>query len=163
MEPYIPPKRKAVLGLAALCAGLVAAFLLLLVHGLRAPRPINAADYPEPVPAGLVWDLTACERADGMLTVEGWACVYEQRFEAVDIRAALLGADGAGWVLPTVLREDAAAKQAIGDVVFGEYGGFTSRCAEKSLPAGKYEVCIAYRCNGHDTLVPTGAFVEVAP
>ena len=163
MEPYIPPKRRAVLGLAALCAAVVALFLLLLVHGLRAPRPIRAEDYPEPVPADLLWDITACERAGGMLTVEGWACVRQQRFEAVDIRAAVLAADGAGWTLPTVLREDAAAKQAIGDVVFGEYGGFTSRCAEKALPAGSYELCIAYRCNGHDTLVRTGIFVEVGP
>ena len=94
---------------------------------------------------------------------QGWACVRQQRFEAVDIRAAVLAGDGAGWTLPTVLREDAAAKQAIGDVVFGEYGGFTSRCAEKALPAGSYELCIAYRCNGHDTLVRTGIFVEVGP
>ena len=61
MEPYIPPKRRAVLGLAALCAAVVALFLLLLVHGLRAPRPIRAEDYPEPVPADLpVNGRTAC-------------------------------------------------------------------------------------------------------
>ena len=35
MEPYIPPKRRAVLGLAALCAAVVALFLLLLFQQRR--------------------------------------------------------------------------------------------------------------------------------
>lgn len=160
---YVPPRRRALAALAALCAAVCLGFAAVLVYSLRTPRALDAADYPDAVPAALRWDITRCEEADGLVTVEGWALVAGERFESVDIRPALVAGDGTGVLLPAYLREDEAARQAAGDVVFGEYGGFTGRCAAGRLAAGRYEVCIAYRCNGLAALVHTGQMLEVGP
>lgn len=161
-QSYAPPRRGVLWALAALCAAVCLGFLAVLVYSLRTPRAVNEADYPDPVPTAMRWDIAAA-CSDGFLTVEGWVCVEDDRFESVDIRPALLSADGAGWTLPTWLREDENARLAAGDAVFGEYGGFTGRCHTKRLPAGTYELCIAYRCNGLSAMIHTGQSVEVAP
>ncbi len=161
-EGYIPPKKGVLPGLAAVCAAICLGFVAVLIASLRAPQAVSAADYPDPVPAALRWQLSASGVSGGMVTVEGWALVEGERFESVDIRPVLWDAAGqAGWALPTYLREDEAARAAAGKVVFGEYGGFTGRCAVRALPAGSYEVCIAYCCNGIRTLVHTGQTLEV--
>ena len=45
-----------------------------------------------------------------------------------------------------------------------QYGGFSARAKASGLehPVEEYEICIAYRNDGHNALVHTGRRVEVA-
>lgn len=158
---YSPPRRTVLLGLAAACAALCLGFVVVLVVSLRAPAAVVQTDYSDATPEAMRWEISGIDQSGDTLAILGWACVENERFESVDIRPALMGRDGKGWMLPTVLREDETARQAAGDVVFGEYGGFTGRCDMGSIPPGSYEVCIAYDCNGLRTLIHTGRTVEV--
>lgn len=164
MQQFVPAKKRVVIFLCALAICGVAAFTLLWSHGLRAVRALDPAQYTEPAPAGFVFD-AVCTRQDGLLRVDGYAAVEGERFESVDTRVVLYHAgDDAYVLLPTQMVESEAAQQAT-DLPLAQYGGFAALAQESRLehPVGEYEICLAYRNDGHNALVHTGRSAEVSP
>lgn len=157
ITPGAPARRRTLLALAAVCAAVVLGFTALLTLTLRLPRRFSPAGCETRPPENFLYDLT-WRQEDGRIVLQGWACVREDRFKNVDIRAVVRTADGAYYTLPTVLREDETAKSAIGGVPFGEYGGFTAFLAGR-LARQPVTCYILYRCNGYDLLVDTGVSV----
>ena len=133
----------------------------LVGRALTAPKAIRVADYAEPVPSTfrMKADVT---QADGMLLVDGYACIEGERFEHIDTFVALYpGTGGTALRLPTKMVLSEEAYEAGGRLAIGQLGGFTARIREEALPAGEYSVYIAYRTDGHDILADTGRKVQV--
>lgn len=163
MQQFVPAKKRVVVFLCALAVCGVAAFTLLWSWGLRAVRVLDPAEYTQQAPAGFVFD-TACSLRDGVLCVDGYAAVEGERFESVDTRVVLYHAEDDTYILlSTQMVESEAARQATG-LPLAQYGGFSARAKASGLehPAEEYEICIAYRNDGHNALVHTGRRVEVA-
>ena len=96
--------------------------------------------------------------------MDGYAAVEGERFESVDTRVVLYHAEDDTYILlPTQMVESEAARQATG-LPLAQYGGFSARAKASGLehPVEEYEICIAYRNDGHNALVHTGRRVEVA-
>lgn len=155
--PAAPARRGTFLALAAVCAAVVLGFTVLLTLSLRLPRRFSPAGCETQPPPGFLYELS-WRREAGRTVLEGWACVKEDRFQNVDIRAVVRTAEGEYYLLPTVLREDEAAKAAIGDVPFGEYGGFTAYLSGRAA-RGPVTCYLLYRCNGYDLLAETGVSI----
>ena len=99
---------------------------------------------------------------DGMLSVDGYACIEGERFEHIDTFVALYpGTGGTALRLPTKMVLSEEAYVAGGSLAIGQLGGFTARIREQALPAGEYSVYIAYRTDGHNILADTGRKVQV--
>lgn len=162
MQQFIPAKTRVVVFLCVLAACGVAAFTLLWSVGLRSPKPLDPADYTEEAPAGFLFDVS-CSLQDELIQLEGYAAVEGERFESVDTRVALYhSGDDAYLLLPTQMKASEAARKATG-LPLAEYGGFLALVKQSQLdhPLGEYEICIAYRNDGHNALVHTGRSVEV--
>lgn len=157
-----PKAKKSVFAALACAAALAVGLLCALVsRALTAPKAIRVADYAEPVPSTfrMKADVT---RADGMLLVDGYACIEGERFEHIDTFVALYsGTGGTALRLPTKMVLSEEAYEAGGGLAIGQMGGFTARIREGALPAGEYGVYIAYRTDGHGILADTGRKVKV--
>lgn len=84
-----PKAKKSVFAALACAAALAVGLLCALVsRALTAPKAIRVADYAEPVPSTfrMKADVT---QADGMLLVDGYACIEGERFEHIDTFVAL--------------------------------------------------------------------------
>ncbi len=60
--------------------------------------------------------------------------------------------------------EQAAFESSLKEKTWGEsYGGFEARIPLKTLEAAPshYELCVAWRSNGHNALIHTGQMLEV--
>lgn len=162
MQQFVPARKGVVVFLCALAVCGVALFTLVWSAGLRTPKTLDPADYTETAPDGFLFD-AACTLQDGLLCIDGYAAVKDERFESVDTRVALYhpGTDSY-LLLPTQMQESEAARQATG-LPLAEYGGFAARvkAADLKYPAAEYEICIAYRNDGHNALVHTGRSAEV--
>ena len=97
-----PKAKKSVFAALACAAALAVGLLCALVsRALTAPKAIRVADYAEPVPSTfrMKADVT---QADGMLLVDGYACIEGERFEHIDTFVALYsGTGGTALRLPT--------------------------------------------------------------
>ena len=107
------PKAKRSVFAALACAAALAVGLLCLLVGraLTAPRTIRLEDYAEPVPEAFRMKADITQK-DGMLSVDGYACIEGERFEHIDTFVALYpGTGGTALRLPTkmVLSEEAEA------------------------------------------------------
>jgi len=105
------PKAKRSVFAALACAAALAVGLLCLLVGraLTAPRTIRLEDYAEPVPEAFRMKADITQK-DGMLSVDGYACIEGERFEHIDTFVALYpGTGGTALRLPTkmVLSEEA--------------------------------------------------------
>ena len=157
------PKAKRSVFAALACAAALAVGLLCLRVGraLTAPRTIRLVDYAEPVPEAFRMKADITQK-DGMLSVDGYACIEGERFEHIDTFVALYpGTGGAALRLPTKMVLSEEAYVAGGSLAIGQLGGFTARIREQALPAGEYSVYIAYRTDGHNILADTGRKVQV--
>ena len=162
-DGFVPARPRVVLALAVLVLAGMAGFCLALYHSLTAVRPVDPADYPGAAPEGFRWE-AAVSREDGRAVFTGWACVEGEPFPDVDIRVVLYHAEDDTYILlPTQMVESEAARQATG-LPLAQYGGFSARAKASGLehPVEEYEICIAYRNDGHNALVHTGRRVEVA-
>ena len=68
------------------------------------------------------------------------------------------------WMVPTAMDEQAAFDSELVEKTWGEsYGGFEARLPLSALDAdpSQYELCVAWRSNGHNALVHTGQMLEV--
>ena len=152
------PKAKRSVFAALACAAALAVGLLCLLVGraLTAPRTIRLEDYAEPVPEAFRMKADITQK-DGMLSVDGYACIEGERFEHIDTFVALYpGTGGTALRLPTKMVLSEEAYVAGGSLAIGQLGGFTARIREQALPAGEYSVYIAYRTDGHNILAATG-------
>ena len=163
MQQFVPAQKRVVVFLCALAVCGVAVFTLLWSAGLRTPKTLDPAEYTESAPEGFLFDVT-CTLQDGLLCVDGYAAVENERFESVDTRAVLYHSGTNSYLLlPTQMQSSEAARQATG-LPLAEYGGFAARVKASKLeyPLAEYEICIAYRNDGHNALVHTGRSAEVA-
>lgn len=163
MEEYQPPRGR-VLGLLALAAALgVLVFSLLLWFQLRTVRPLDPADYPETLP-----DFTFsanCTQVGNHLELTGRMGVRGEWYTSFDGRIVLyLAETDTYWMVPTAMDEQAAFDSELVEKTWGEsYGGFEARLPLSALDAdpSQYELCVAWRSNGHNALVHTGQILEV--
>lgn len=163
MEDYQPPRCR-VLGMLALIAALgVIGFSLLLWFQLRAVRPLDPADYPETLP-GFTFS-ASCTQEGNHLELTGRMGVRGERYTSFDGRIVLyLASADAYWTVPTMMDEQAAFDSDLTEKTWGEsYGGFEARIPLSALDAdpSQYELCVAWRSNGHNALVHTGQMLEV--
>ena len=157
------PKAEKRVFVALFCA---AVMVIALVSGMTAkalvlPKTVYMDDYTEPTPDTFRMKAEITQE-NGMLTVDGYACVEGERFEKIDTFIVLYPGQGEkGLRLPTktVLSEEAYV--AGGSLAIGQLGGFTSKVYQKVLPAGEYSVYISYRTDGHNILADTGKKVQV--
>lgn len=156
---YPPPKRWVVVAMLCAAVVLVGVFALLLRHSLRAAVPLNPAEYEQSAPEGFLYDLTSTLQ-NGTVAFEGWACVQGERFESVDTWVVLHHVPSGAYLrVPTVMQlSEEAPPQLDADEIDYARGGFTAFVLLQQLtaPLDEYEVCIAYRSNGHNALVHTG-------
>ena len=97
------PKAKKIVFAALACAAALAVGLLcaLVSWALTAPKTIRVADYAEPVPSTFRMKADVAQ-ADGMLLIDGYACIEGERFEHIDTFVALYsGTGGTALRLPT--------------------------------------------------------------
>lgn len=163
MEDYQPPRCR-VLGMLALIAALgVIGFSLLLWFQLRTVRPLDPADYPETLP-GFTFS-ASCTQEGNHLELTGRMGVRGERYTSFDGRIVLyLASADAYWTVPTMMDEQAAFDSDLTEKTWGEsYGGFEARIPLSALDAdpSQYELCVAWRSNGHNALVHTGQMLEV--
>ena len=162
MQQFIPAQKRVVIFLCVLAVCGVLGFTLLWSAGLRTPKVVDPSDYTEDMPSGFLFDVE-CTSQDGLLCVDGYAAVEGERFESVDTRVILYHAGDESYLLiPTQMQKSEAARQAT-NLPLAEYGGFAARVKLSHLahPTEEYEICIAYRNDGHNALVRTGCSAEV--
>lgn len=160
-------KAKTGVVMAALAGGLcfVLLFCGVLRYTMRSPSALNPAGYEVSegaVPEGFRYEAQVAA-GEGALQIRGWACVVGERILSVDNWVVLYdGAAGRYLRLPTTMELDEAATAAVGDGIEYARAGFTSLTPLKALDAGGvYELCFAYRSNGHNLLVHTGQEVAL--
>ena len=113
----IPPGMGLLLGFGGSAVGIlrtVGLLCLLVGRALTAPRTIRLEDYAEPVPEAFRMKADITQK-DGMLSVDGYACIEGERFEHIDTFVALYpGTGGTALRLPTkmVLSEEAYVAEA---------------------------------------------------
>lgn len=159
---FIPAKKDVALALLCFAALVIVLFTGVLRYTLRTAFVLDASAYPEPAPANFTYHCTL-GRSGGAITLKGWACVAGERFTAVDCWAVLYDAAQDTYLrIPTNMELAPDATRAIDDGINYSFGGFTAFVQEKQLqtPFSAYEICFAYRSNGHNALVHTGQMLE---
>ncbi|MEG1381408.1 MAG: hypothetical protein RSC73_04105 [Ruthenibacterium sp.] len=163
MNTWKPVKKELVIVLCAVMVLGIFLFAALLCGSLRREKSLNPQDYTEAAPEKFTYHVTATP-AGKSIEYSGYACVIGERFETVDLRVVLYHAASESYLcLPTemVLRTDAT--EEIADGINYSFGGFSAFVRNKSLesPPQEYEICFAYRVNGHNALIHTGQTAEV--
>lgn len=158
---FVPARKRVIAALLALVFIVVVVFTLLLRHTMRSAVPLRTAAFDVRVPAGFAYACSFTNDGEA-LRANGWACIAGEGIRTVDNWVVLYDAEqNTYWRLPTAMVIDEAATASIADG--GEYGraGFTALVALGGLEKGPaaYELCFAYRSNGHNLLVHTGQTV----
>lgn len=157
------PKAKKHVFAALFCAAMLVIALVggMTARALTMPKTVRLSDYTEPVPDAFRMKAQASQE-NGMLTVDGYACVEGERFEKIDTFVVLYPGQGDEALrLPTKMVLSEEAYVAGGSLAIGQLGGFTAKVSQGALPAGEYEIYIAYRTDGHNILADTGGKVQV--
>lgn len=135
-------------------------FLLLLRFDLQRPTEICLGDYDEPVPAGMVYQVSQA-KAGKLVTFDGYVLLRGERMESVDNWVVLYDPDtDTALRLSTCMIRRAEADAAGGDGLNYQCGGFTALIRRSKLTAPRYEICVIYGANKHKIAVHTGIYWE---
>ncbi len=152
---------------AGACVFMLCAFLLLLRMDLRSVKKIDPRDYTESTDGiAFYHSITVSEQAN-IIEYSGWVAIEDEAFQQVEHFLALYNTTTSeAYQLPTAMITDESAMQGISDSTSYASGGLYGfvLCEQLSGTLSDYELCIAYRTNGHNFFYHTGIFMtgEVA-
>lgn len=154
-----PANKKLYLAVMAAAVVFVLIFTLLLRINWRTPFRLDPADYQVDYPAGFVYTASA-QTQDGAYFLDGWACIRQEKMEWVDCWVVFYDAAADTYYrIPTLagILGDAATEAIDDGFVYGR-AGFSALVPLQKLPGApqSYELCFAYRSNGHNYLIHTG-------
>ena len=110
---------------------------------LTAPRTIRLEDYAEPVPEAFRMKADITQK-DGMLSVDGYACIEGERFEHIDTFVALYpGTGGTALRLPTKMVLSEEAYVAGGSLAMASWAGLLRAFGNRRCQQGKH--CLPHR------------------